>query len=158
MSFTIASAAFSNGQPIPSKHTVDGPDVSPPLQWTSPPANTKALVLIGEDPDAFGRTWVHWVLYDIPPATTNLPEALPRGDVVLGSAKQGQTDFTGREPGYWGPALPPGYTHRYFFRLYAVDQLAGLPARATKAQVMEAIQGHVLARAEIMGTYRRIQR
>lgn len=153
MEFTLTSSAFTNGQAIPPKHTGDGPDVSPALQWTDPPPGTKAFVLICDDPDAPIGDWVHWVIYDIPPETRKLEENVPRTPTVLGSAKQGINDF--RKTGYWGPAPPPGKPHRYFFKLYAVARPVGLPPGATKRQALKAIEGHVLKQAELMGTYKR---
>lgn len=153
MEFRIKSKAFEHKAPIPSKYTGDGPDVSPPLEWENAPDGTKAFVLICDDPDAPVGTWVHWVLYDIPTDTRALAEAMPKDKNVLGSAKQGRNDF--RRIGYGGPAPPPGKPHRYFFRLYATDKETGLEPGATKDQVLKAIEGHVLAKTELMGTYQR---
>jgi hypothetical protein len=153
MDFRLTSTAFAQGAAVPAKYTADGPDVSPPLAWTVPPEGTRALVLICDDPDAPRGTWVHWVLYDVPAAARSLQENVPKQPTALGSAKQGTNDFG--KIGYGGPAPPPGKAHRYFFRLYAVDMETGLAPGAGKAQVLKAIQGHVLAQAEWMGTYRR---
>ena len=153
MNMQLTSSAFKQGEPIPRKHTGEGPDLSPPLAWSGAPAGTKAFVLICDDPDAPMGVWVHWVLYDIPPQTTQLPEGISASETVLGSAKHGLTDF--RRVGYGGPMPPPGRAHRYFFRLYAVGQATGLAPRATKTQVLAAIKGHVLAESQLMGTYRR---
>jgi Raf kinase inhibitor-like YbhB/YbcL family protein len=149
----LQSSSFEDGQRIPVKHTADGVDVSPALQWSGVPEGTKALVLICDDPDAPVGNWVHWVLYDIPPGTAELPEGVPTDDTVLGSARQGRNDF--RKLGYGGPAPPPGKVHRYIFTLYAVDKPTGLGAGARKPQVLAAIEGHVLATAKLMGTYSR---
>jgi Raf kinase inhibitor-like YbhB/YbcL family protein len=153
MGFQITSTAFAPGAPVPARYPGDGDDVSPPLAWTEPPEGTRAFVLISDDPDAPGGTWVHWVLYDIPAATRKLEEGVATAETVLGTAKQGLTDF--RRIGYGGPAPPRGRPHRYFFKLYAVDGETGLKPGATKAQVLKAIEGHVLASAELMGTYKR---
>jgi Raf kinase inhibitor-like YbhB/YbcL family protein len=153
MAFRITSSAFQNGQAIPARHTGDAEDFSPPLQWTDPPEATKSFALICDDPDAPGQSWVHWVLYDLPAGTRSLPENMAKTQSVLGSARQGMTDF--RRIGYWGPAPPHGKPHRYFFRLYAVDRDLGLAAGASKKQVLQAIEGHVVGQTEIMGTYRR---
>ena len=153
MDFNLTSTAFKNGGTVPAKYTADGADVSPPLQWSKPPAGTKSFVLICDDPDAPAGNWIHWVLYDIPADRAGLDENVAKKDVVLDSAKQGLPDF--RKTGYWGPAPPPGKPHRYIFKLYAVDKLTDLPARATKKQVLQAIDGHVLAKAELTGTYGR---
>ncbi len=153
MGFELVSTAFTEGQPIPPRHTGDGADVSPPLSWGDPPDGTAAFVMISDDPDAPVGTWVHWVLYDISPDVRQLPEGVPMDDTVLGSARQGRTDFG--TVGYGGPAPPPGRPHRYFFKLYAVDAETALSPGATKQQVLQAIEGHVLAQAQLMGTYQR---
>ena len=153
MDFKLTSAAFSHEGSIPAKYTGDGPDVSPPLAWTDPPAGTKGFVLICDDPDAPAGTWVHWVIYDIPAGTRSMEEGIPKKKTVLNSAKQGSNDF--HKTGYDGPAPPRGKPHRYFFKLYAVDMETGLAPNATKAHVLQTISGHVLAEAELMGTYQR---
>ena len=153
MAFELRSSAFQADQRIPKKYTCEGLDVSVPLNWTQAPAGTKALALIGDDPDAPGGTWVHWVVYDLPPGLTHLSEALPGKDEVEGGGRQGMNDF--RRVGYGGPCPPPGPVHRYFFKLYALDHPTGLPARATKRQVVEAIKGHILAETQLVGTYSR---
>ncbi len=149
---TVTSGAFRQEGMIPSKYTCDGADVSPPLSWSKPPAGTRSLALISDDPDAPGRTWVHWVVYNIPPGTTSLPEGVPRNEKILGDALQGKNDF-GRV-GYGGPC-PPGGTHRYFFKLYALDAVLDLRSGATKNDVLSAMEGHVLAQGELMGKYKR---
>lgn len=151
--FDLQSIAFSPDGEIPVKHTCDGPDLSPPLRWTDPPAGTRGFALIGDDPDAPGGTWVHWVLYGIPPTVRELPEGVPARDTIAGIGRQGANDF--RRVGYGGPCPPRGPTHRYFFRLYALDVQTALPAGKVKADLLQAIQGHVLGRAELMGRYRR---
>lgn len=153
MNFALSSTAFQNGEPIPSRYTGDGPDASPPLAWSDVPEGTKAFTLICDDPDAPGGTWVHWVLYDIPAETASLEEGVARKDVVLGSGRQGRTDFKRNQ--YNGPAPPPGKPHRYFFKLYALDQATGLAPGQRKEAVLAAIKGHVLGEAELMGTYQR---
>ena len=153
MSLQITCTAFVNGKPIPEKHTCDGGDVSPPLQWSNAPASTKSFVLIADDPDAPVGTWVHWVLYDLPSTTTALAENTPKTQFLPGGAKQGLNDF--RRLGYGGPCPPPGKPHRYFFKLYALDTLLDLKPGATKKDVEAAMKGHVLAEAQLMGTYQR---
>jgi Raf kinase inhibitor-like YbhB/YbcL family protein len=153
MAMKLTSSAFAQGERVPEKHTGDGADVSPPLAWGGAPAGTKAFVLICDDPDAPVGTWVHWVLYDLPPDTRALPEGVPAAKTVPGGAAQGVNDF--RKLGYGGPAPPPGKPHRYFFKLYAVKAPTGLEPGATKQQVLKAIEGRVLAQAELMGTYSR---
>ena len=149
----LTSSAFRNEERIPEKHTGDGADVSPPLSWTDPPEETAAFVLICDDPDAPAGTWVHWVLYDVPPDIRALPEGASPRDAELRGAKQGRNSF--RKLDYGGPAPPPGKPHRYFFKLYAVDRPTGLKEGATKESVMQAVDGHVLAAGELMGTYSR---
>lgn len=153
MDFQLSSKAFKHNAPIPAKYTGHGPDVSPPLEWVNAPGGTRAFVLICDDPDAPVGTWVHWVLYDIPADTKALPEAMPKDKNVLGSAKQGRNDFG--KIGYNGPAPPPGKIHRYFFKLYATDKETDLEPGATKKQALKTIEGHILAEAELIGTYRR---
>jgi Raf kinase inhibitor-like YbhB/YbcL family protein len=148
----IQSSAFKEGTTIPKKHTCEGEDVSPPLTWSESPSGTKSLVLICDDPDAPVGTWVHWVLFGLPPTTRELPEGVPAKGEVLG-AKQGSNDFGNL--GYGGPCPPPGPAHRYFFKLYAVDAELKLDVGATKAEVMKAIEGHILDQGQLMGRYAR---
>ncbi len=144
---------FSEGQPIPTKYTCDGADVSPPLQWSGAPTGTRSFALICDDPDAPMGTWVHWVLYGLPAAASALPEHLPTSDTLPDGTKQGLTDF--KRVGYGGPCPPPGKPHRYFFKLHALDTELELKPRATKQQLLKAMQGHVLAEASLMGVYQR---
>lgn len=153
MVMTLTSTAFTHGAEIPKQHTCEGADRSPALKWTGAPAGTKRFVLIADDPDAPVGTWVHWVVYDLPADSAELPEAVPATETIAGGAKQGTNDF--RKTGYGGPCPPPGKPHRYFFTLYALDAPTSLRPRATKADVLRAIEGHVLAQAELIGTYRR---
>jgi Raf kinase inhibitor-like YbhB/YbcL family protein len=144
---SIASPAFSHQGMIPAKHTCDGADVNPPLSIGNVPEKSKSLALIVDDPDAPMGTWVHWVVWNIGPGTKGIPEnSVPQG------ALQGTNDF--RKQGYGGPC-PPSGTHRYFFKLYALDASLPLKAGATKAQLEQAMKGHVLAQAELVGLYRR---
>lgn len=153
MAFELHSSAFSQGGTIPRKYTCDGPDVSPPLRWTEPPAGTKSLALITDDPDAPVDTWVHWVLYELPAATRELPEGVPSTETLAYSARQGLNDF--HKIGYGGPCPPRGLAHRYFFKLYALDSDLDLAPRATKQQLETAMKGHVLSQTELTGHYRR---
>jgi Raf kinase inhibitor-like YbhB/YbcL family protein len=153
MAFELTSSAFKEGEPIPRKYTCDGTDVSPPLHWTVPPAATRSYVLIADDPDAPMGTWVHWVIYNLPLDLRGLPEGVPAKDLVLDGARHGITDF--KRVGYGGPCPPPGKPHRYFFKLYALDKLLDLKPRATKAQVVDACKGHILAETQLMGLYGR---
>jgi hypothetical protein len=149
----IATTAFPEGGTIPKKHTADGPDVSPPLNWSGAPAGTKSLALICDDPDAPRKTWVHWVLYNVPGDATGLPEGVAAAKKLADGSRHGTNDF-GRI-GYGGPAPPRGKPHRYFFKLYALDTTLTLPAGASKDQLLAAMKGHVLAEAQCMGHYQR---
>jgi Raf kinase inhibitor-like YbhB/YbcL family protein len=152
MELDIRSNAFNEGELIPLKYTCDGNDISPPLQWSQPPKETKSMVLICDDPDAPVGTWVHWVLYGLSPDTQELPEGISNEKEVLGGAKHGVNDF--RKYGYGGPC-PPGGTHRYFFKLYAVDKAIEIEAGATKDEILNAINGYILAEGQLMGLYSR---
>ena len=152
MHFTLTSTAFSEGNEIPALYTCEGRSVSPPLVWTTPPVGTASLALINDDPDAPGKTWVHWVVYNIPASVTELPEGVPPDDELPDGTRHGMTDF-GRV-GYGGPC-PPSGTHRYFFKLYALDTKLSLEPGATKRQVERAMQGHVLGQGQLMGIYER---
>jgi Raf kinase inhibitor-like YbhB/YbcL family protein len=153
MSIQISSTAFAEGQPIPAKYSCDGRDLSPPLKWTAAPAKTKSFALIADDPDAPVGTWVHWVLFDLPPDTTALEENTPKSQYLPGGAKQGLNDF--QRLGYGGPCPPPGKPHRYYFKLYALDAMAELKPGATKQDLLGAMDGHILAQGQLMGTYQR---
>jgi len=152
MAFQIKSTAFEHGGNIPKKYTCDGADVSPPLSWTSPPEATKSLALICDDPDAPMGTWVHWVLFDLPPNTRELPEGVSTQEILPDGSKQGTTDF-GRV-GYGGPC-PPSGTHRYYFKLYALNANPDLRPGLTKEELLKAIEKNILAQAELMGRYQR---
>ncbi len=150
----LSSTAISEGGTIPKKYTGDGLDVSPPLKWPEPSSGTKSFALICDDPDAPAGTWVHWVMYGIGAAVRELPEGIPQKEQLPDGAKQGITDF--RKVGYNGPAPPPGKAHRYFFKLYALDtDLASLAPKATKKALEDAMKGHVLTEAQLMGLYKR---
>lgn len=153
----ITSSAFEAKEPIPGRHTCDGEDLSPALAWSGVPEGARSLALIMDDPDAPPGTWIHWVLYDLPGEATGLPEGVPKEEKLESGAAQGQcwgVDSFSRV-GYYGPCPPPGAPHRYFFKLYALDTVLGLAPRASKAEVLKAMEGHVLAQAELMGTYER---
>ena len=151
-SMELKSSAFQPGAMIPAKYTCDGEDISPPLNWSDPPAGTKSVALISDDPDAPVGTWVHWVMWNIPASTRALEENLPKKASLPNEARQGTTDF--RRIGYGGPC-PPSGTHRYFFKLYALDATLNLPASTTKKDLENAMQGHILAQAELIGKYHR---
>lgn len=152
-SMQVTSAAFAQGQPIPAQYTCTGKNISPALKWSGVPDGAKSLVLIADDPDAPSGTWVHWVFYDVPSATKDLPEDLPKGQYIPGGGTQGLNDF--KHLGYGGPCPPPGKPHRYFFKLYALDATLELKPGATKKAVEKAMEKHVLAQGELMGTYKR---
>ena len=160
----ITSTAFDPGGAIPLKYTGAGQDISPPLAWSDVPEMTKSFALICDDPDAPSRAkprrqgpWVHWVIYNIPADATELPAAVPRQaelDQPAG-ATQGMNDFGSDNVGYRGPMPPPGSgPHRYFFKIYALDQRLDLAAEdADKKSLLAAMQGHVLAQGELVGTF-----
>jgi Raf kinase inhibitor-like YbhB/YbcL family protein len=148
----LTSPAFSDGSAIPPKYTEDGDDVSPPLAWRDLPPQTQSLALIVDDPDAPDpaaplRTWVHWVVVDLPPEASGLPEGVSR----LPAGKLGVNDWN--RAAWDGPAPPVG-KHRYVFKLYALDQKLGLE-RPSKAELERAMQGHILEQAKLTGTYQR---
>lgn len=152
MAFELTSTAFGPGEEIPGTYTCDGADISPPLQWGDPPQGTQSLVLISDDPDAPMGTWVHWVLFNISADTRELPEGLPKDAELPDGSRHGQNSW--KRSDYGGPC-PPSGTHRYFFKLYALDTTLELSAGASKKQVLQAMEGHVLAEAELMGVYSR---
>lgn len=152
MRIKVESAAFKEGEVIPRKYTCDGADISPPLSWSGIPEGTKSIALISDDPDAPMGTWVHWVVYDLPPNATGLPEKVPSERTLSNGAKQGMTDF--RRIGYGGPC-PPGGVHRYFFKVYALDTVLNLDPGATKKLLLKAMEGHVLGEGELVGKYKR---
>ena len=148
----ITSPVFMEGGMIPSKYSCDGQDISPPLEWKDIPVGTKSFALIGDDPDAPVGTWVHWVVYNIPSNITSLNENVKPEKDFKNGMRQGNNSWP--KIGYGGPC-PPSGTHRYFFRLYALDKVLDLKSGATKAQLLEAMKGHVLAEAPLMGKYKR---
>jgi len=152
MDIKVTSTAFQEGGMIPKQYTADGKNVSPPLAWTGVPANAKSLALICDDPDAPRGTWVHWVLFNIPAEAKGLPESVPPQPKLANGAMHGNNDFP--RLGYGGPA-PPSGTHRYFFRLYALDAELRLDGGATRAQLDAAMKGHIIAQGQLMGKYRR---
>lgn len=155
MAIDVTSTAFGQGQPIPRKHSGEGEDVSPPLAWSGVPEGTKEIVVICDDPDApTAEPWVHWVIYGIPPTSVGLPEGVPRQETLADGTTQGNNTWP--RIGYNGPMPPAGRgPHRYFFRVYAIDAPTGLKPGATKRDVLAAIEGHILAQGELVGTYER---
>ncbi len=147
----LVSRAFTEGQTIPRQYTCDGINVSPPLEWTGLPKTAKTIAIVADDPDAPAGTWVHWVIYNLPADTLGMVENVPATEDVAGGGLQGKNDF--QKIGYGGPC-PPAGTHRYFFKLYAVDGELPLKAGATKSELEKALEGHILAQAQLMGTYR----
>jgi len=152
MEIKVTSTAFQQNQAIPRGYTCDGSNVSPPLEWTGVPKSAKTLAIIADDPDAPAGTWVHWVLYNLPADKIGIIENTPMTETLSGGGMQGMNDF--RKIGYGGPC-PPSGSHRYFFKLYALDSELPLQPRATKADLEKAMQEHVVAQGELMGTYRR---
>jgi Raf kinase inhibitor-like YbhB/YbcL family protein len=150
MAFEILSPAFTNGGPIPPDFSCDGSDTSPALAWTEPPTGTQSFALIMDDPDAPMETWVHWVIFNIPASTRNLTEGTPTDPQLGDGSLQGKTSAGSN--GYHGPC-PPSGTHRYFFKLYALDTMLSLSASADKKELLAAMEGHILANAELMGTF-----
>lgn len=152
MSFQLSSPAFKQGEMMPVECTCDGSDRSPALAWTEPPPGTKSFALIADDPDAPAGTWVHWVVYNLPATVRQMKENFPTDKKLSDGTLQGRNDFA--KMGYGGPC-PPGGTHRYYFKLYALDTRLSLAPGATPSQLETAMKGHILAEAQLMGTYRR---
>jgi Raf kinase inhibitor-like YbhB/YbcL family protein len=150
--FVLKSAAFQNGGLIPRPHTCDGRDVSPALSWSGVPEKATSLALIMDDPDAPGRIWVHWVLFDLPASARVLPEGVPARPTLDLGGTHGINDFGNL--GYGGPC-PPSGTHGYVFTLYALDGKLGLKPRATKEEVVAGMPGHILSQARLVGRYSR---
>ena len=147
----LASSAFAYGDKIPVRYTCEGNDISPPLQWTGAPVETRSCALIMDDPDAPRGTWVHWVLFNLPGGTVELLPAVPTLPELPSGARHGRT--TAGDMGYAGPCPPPGNPHRYFFRLYALDIMLNLPPGATRQELEQAMDQHILAQGTLMGTY-----
>ena len=152
MAITLTSSAFADDALIPRRHTCDGEDVSPPLALTGIPDGTQSVALICDDPDAPVGTWVHWVLFNLPADLVELPAGIPGDEILSNGAKHGKNDFG--KLGYGGPC-PPGGTHRYFFKVYALDTKVSLAGGASKDMLLKAMEGHILAEGRLMGKYRR---
>jgi len=153
MALVVSSSAFQEGGEIPTKYTCEGQDVSPALTWSEPPAETWSFTLIVDDPDAPVGEFTHWVLFNLSADSRGLPEAMPAQAQLPDGSLQGKNDFG--KIGYGGPCPPPGRPHRYQFTLYALDQTLDLKAGASKKQVLDAMQGHILAQGRLTGTYQR---
>lgn len=151
MAFSLTSSAFSSGGAIPQQYSCKGQDVSPPLAWSGAPAKTAGFALIMDDPDAPSGVWVHWVLWNVPAAKHSLPEGVAKSDQLEDGSLQGRN--SSQKIGYHGPCPPEGQTHRYFFRLYALDGKLDLAAGASRSDLDAAMKGHVLAQSEYMGTF-----
>jgi Raf kinase inhibitor-like YbhB/YbcL family protein len=147
----LTSTAFQDGDRIPYVYTSEGDDVSPPLQWTGAPVETRSYALVCEDPDAPRGTWIHWVLYNISGDAIELTRAVPTLPELPSGARHGRN--TAGDMAYAGPCPPPGNPHRYFFRLYALDLSLNLPPGATKEELERAMDQHILAQGTLMGTY-----
>jgi Raf kinase inhibitor-like YbhB/YbcL family protein len=150
MSIELKSSAFTHQGTIPAQYACTGGDSSPALTWSEPPAGTQSFALIMDDPDAPAGTWVHWVLFNIPASARGLAEGIPAGETLPDGSMQGRN--SGRNLGYNGPC-PPSGTHRYFFKLYALDEMLGLSAGADKGELLKAMEGHTLGQGELIGTF-----
>lgn len=156
MTLSIHSSAFIDGSDLPAEYTCDGVDISPPLAWSGVPENAKSLALIVDDPDAPDpenprMTWVHWVLYNIPPTTGGLPKGVSQSELVQ-TTREGVNDW--KRTGYGGPCPPIG-RHHYFFKLYALDVVLPNLNQPTKVQLETRMVGHIIDQAQIVGTYER---
>jgi Raf kinase inhibitor-like YbhB/YbcL family protein len=154
MKIEVLSPAFQEGGAIPVQYTCDDANVSPPLRWGGIPKDSQSLALICVDPDAPSGAFVHWLIFNLPPIVSDLPEAVPTTETLVETgAIQGRNDFD--NIGYDGPCPPPGKPHRYFFHLYALDTKLRLQAGATREEFERAANGHILAAGHLMGTYKR---
>jgi Raf kinase inhibitor-like YbhB/YbcL family protein len=149
----LNSKLISPGGEFPKRETCDGPNTSPQLAWSGAPPGTKSFALILDDPDAPGGTFTHWMVWNISAGTHELPENLPKTAELADGARQGRNDFG--KVGYGGPCPPPGKPHRYFFRLFALDNAPAVKAGTGRGELERALQGHILARGELMGRYAR---
>ena len=152
MEIKITSPAFGDGGMIPAKYTCDGANISPLLQWEAVPEGTVSVALICDDPDAPMGTWVHWVLFNLPADTKELPEKFPDDETLPDGTRQGLTDFG--NTGYGGPC-PPSGTHRYFFKIYALDSKIDIVSIVDKPELLKAMEEHIIGQGQLMGTYKR---
>jgi len=146
---TVSSTGFRDGEPIPRQYTCDGQNISPVIAWSGAPNQTASFVLIVDDPDAPSGVWTHWIVFDLPPNTTELPE----NAASAAGGKQGKNDF--KNASYNGPCPPVGKVHRYFFKVFALDAMLNLPAGASRTEVESAMAKHILAQGQLVGTYQR---
>lgn len=149
---TVTSKSIKEGQSVPKIHTADGKDTSPDLAWTKPPTTAQSVAVTCEDPDAPGGTWFHWIVFNLPATTTNLPENLPKKETLTNGGIQGKNDFG--KIGYNGPSPPKGEEHHYNFKVFALDRKLELPPAANKKQFYEALSGHVVGRGKLAGIYK----
>jgi Raf kinase inhibitor-like YbhB/YbcL family protein len=152
MKIKVTSPAFEEGGMIPPKYTSDGENVSPPLNWEGVPEGTKSIALVSDDPDAPIGTWVHWVMWNVPADATHLSENVPPDENLPDGSRQGITDF--RSHGYGGPS-PPSGTHRYYFKIYALDTKLDISSNSKKADLLKAMEGHIITEGQLMGKYKR---
>ena len=148
----VTSVAFQQGQPIPRQYTCAGVNISPPLEWSGLPKTARTIAIVVNDPDAPGGSWIHWVLYNVPADNIGFVENVPVSETLKAGGFQGKNDFG--KIGYGGPC-PPSGTHRYFFKLYAVDAELPLKADATWPELEKALDDHVVGQGQLMGTYQR---
>jgi len=153
MALSVSSSVFEEGGEIPAKYTCEGENISPPLSWGEAPAGTGSFALIMDDPDAPIGVFTHWVLFNLPPDSRELPEGVPAEGKLASGALQGNNGLS--QIGYFGPCPPPGAVHHYGFTLYALDRTLDLAVGASKEQVLEAMRGHILAQGQLVGTYKR---
>jgi Raf kinase inhibitor-like YbhB/YbcL family protein len=153
MTLSLSSPIFQEGEDIPTEYTCNGQDISPPLTWGESPSETQSFVLIMDDPDAPGGAFTHWLLFNLPADSRELPEIVPPHNELASGALQGKNSFG--KIGYGGPCPPPGSAHHYRFTIYALDQVLDLMAGASRKQVIDAITGHILARGQLTGMYQR---
>lgn len=153
LSILVSSEAFEHEGEIPRRYTCDGENLSPPLSWVPLPGDTKSVALIVDDPDAPSGVFTHWVLFNLPPDVTELPEGLPGRDKLENGALQGQNGF--QKTGYGGPCPPKGSPHHYYFTVYALDSVVNVQAGASKIELLDAMSGHVLGRGRLVGVYER---
>ena len=153
MEMKVTSKAFQDGGMIPKQYTCDGANISPPIAWDSVPEKTKSIALIADDPDAPGKTWIHWVAFNIPASAHEIPENVPAQENISGGGKQGTNDF--KKVGYGAPCPPSGSAHRYYFKLFALDTELTQDSSATKDQLLKAMDGHVLGDGQLMGKYQK---
>jgi Raf kinase inhibitor-like YbhB/YbcL family protein len=150
---TLESPAFKAGAMIPRRHTCEGQNLSPALVWKGEPEATHSLALVVDDPDAPSKTWVHWVIFNLPPGQGELPEGMATDPSLVNGTRQGTNDSG--KTGWDGPCPPSGGPHRYYFHLYALDEVLGLGPKWNKEQLVKVMKGHILAEATLMGTYQR---